>query len=195
MKKTAMILFSICLVLSFCSCKKVETPTEEVLNVEVDEEVATPFDITKDELLAMDAAQVKEMVETYLPNYRTQYKIAEDKVMTDEDWLSLRDAICLNLYKSLRPDKTEESEPVTDIYSGLDTSDPNWIYIAPTAEYIEGLSTAEFAEYMNGLYAYEVSSGDCEEEASEIDFRTLEEEILKELQETCILELKEIEAS
>ena len=65
--------------------------------------------MSKSKILSLSASEVKQSVETYLPNYRTIYKISNSKVMTDEDWLNLRDIICIQFYGNATLDTTSSS--------------------------------------------------------------------------------------
>lgn len=130
--------------LTGCGTKEATVEDEiEVISVNINEDIPNITELSKSKILAMNASEVKESVETYLPNYRTIYKINSNKVMTDEDWLSLRDIICIQFYGNATIDTVSSSN-----------SDENAKYYNPDKESINKMSSAEFASYMNGLYTY-----------------------------------------
>lgn len=196
-KKIVLALVSAAVLLSLAGCRKEPEPepVQETVVVEIDDSIRNPMELTKDELLELTAPEIKEMVEAYLPNYRYVYKIDENHVMTDSDWLSLRDVICLSLYGSLRPEIEPEPEPV--VYEGVDVTDPDWIYYAPTLDYIEGLDDEGFIQYLNGLFEYEFRTGEMVVEDGEkmpaVDFHELPIEDIQELRDEMIADLKTIE--
>lgn len=138
---------SILLIASLSGCgTKEEIPEDEVevISVNVDEDVPNITELSKSKILTMSASEVKQSVETYLPNYRTIYKISDSKVMTDDDWLSLRDIICIQFY----------GNATLDTVSSSNSTDENAKYYNPDKESIQKMSATEFATYMNGLYTY-----------------------------------------
>jgi hypothetical protein len=179
----AMVLLTIC---STGCGKKEEIAEEEVVEYiagaeEEETEAANPITATKDELLSMSAKEIEEMITTHLPNWRSYFKIDDDKVMTDDDWYQVRDILCLQLYGSLISDEEEkeasEAETTEEFLEsvGVDPEDPDWIYTAPTADYINSLSTEEFGAYLNGYYTY------LQPDAEKLpDFTTLSDEDLEE---------------
>ena len=94
-----------CLGLYGCGNKEeaVVEPTEviEEFTVNRNSDIPNIIELSKTEILAMTAEEVKASVEEYLPNYRTTYKISSTREMSNEDWLQLRDIICIQLYGSL----------------------------------------------------------------------------------------------
>ena len=137
-------------ILSLSGCKKEVPKTEdttEVISVIIDENVPDITEMNKAEIMAMTAGDVKKSVETYLPNYKSIYKIDDNKVMSDNDWLTLRDIICIQLYGTTKLGEASVSD------NNL-ANDPNAIYYAPSKASIEAMSTGEFAVYMNNMYIY-----------------------------------------
>jgi hypothetical protein len=126
--------------------RQTEEPQDEieVISVNIDEDTPNITEMSKSKILSLSASEVKQSVETYLPNYRTIYKISNSKVMTDEDWLNLRDIICIQFYGNATLDTTSSSN----------STDNNAKYYNPDKESIKKMSASEFATYMNGLYTY-----------------------------------------
>ena len=175
---SCVLLITVSSLFTACSFKKEdEEPTEviedssEKISVTIENDKSI-MEMTREELKALTAEEVKSIVEEQLPNYREIYIIDEDKVMEDADWLQLRDIIILQLFgpeeiPDLNIDTSEIPEAETD---------PNAIYYAPTKEYLDGLSTEEFAQYLNGMYAY-LNNGITD---SEVDFSQMDETTLLE---------------
>lgn len=160
-----------------CNNKKNENieHTTEVISVEIDKNTPNITEMTKEEILSLSAEQVKLSVETYLPSYKTIYKINENRVMSNDDWLLLRDIICIQFYGD-----TKLGEPGTTI----ETDDPDAIYYAPNVEDLEIMGPKEFAIYLNNAYKYLYGN-------IETDFTTLDEESILQLQAEFIKNLKE----
>lgn len=170
-----------------CGKKEPEAPTtKETISVSINTSVKAPNAMSKDELLALSPAAIKEMVETYLPNYRAIYNIPDDKEMTDEDYISLRDLICDQLYGvEMTVENDEHTSNVNT--SGIDFShpdkivgddgsylDPNWIYYAPCEEYVAGLTDDRFKEYLLDLMKYWNKDDITEENLKNLDEDTLD---------------------
>lgn len=139
----------------------VEPDTEEIIEVSINTTVKSPMDLSKDELINLSAEEIKEMVEIYLPNYRDIYGISEETVMSDEDWMNLRDlmvyqlyGVVVSTYKDYLRANIDWSKPFEIVGDDGSYLDPDWIYYAPSREYIAGLSTEEFANYMHDFMAY-----------------------------------------
>lgn len=163
-----------------------ETETVETFEVTKNSDIPNIAELSKAEILAMTAEEVKESVEEYLPNYKEIYIIDDDYEMTDDDWLELRDLICIQLYGSALegvPDEVQED------YS----SDPDSIYYAPTVESIEKMSLSDFAVYMNDLSTYYY--GDDFLETNGLDFTTMSDEQLMEQKNDLIAMLEEQQAN
>ena len=184
MKKKCIIGLCSLLCFAFMGCGEEEViiipDTVEEIVVTVDSSIKSPIDMTKEELLALNAEEIQKMVETYLPKYRETYGIDKDREMTEGDWLELRDYIYYQIYGEIAPSEpvVEEKDPLENI----DTSDPNWIYYAPTVEFLEAMTIQEFAEYMNGMATYQGVE-------DEIDFTTYSDEELTTLKENTIKNL------
>lgn len=184
MKKKILFILCSILCLSFIGCGEEEvivipdTVEEIIVTVDSSSTIKSPIDMTKEELLSLNAQEIQEMIEIYLPNYRDAYGIDEDRVLTDGDWLELRDYIYYQIYGEIAPSQPIEVEETIEI----DTSDPNWIYYSPTVEFLTNMTTEEFAEYMNGMSQYY----GVEEE---VDFTQYDEEKLNSIRETTIQEL------
>lgn len=184
MKKAGNLLLILTLAVSMTACGKEPESTAdsteviEEISVEKDSSIPNISSLSREEILAMTAAEVKASVEEYLPNYRATYKIDEAREMTEEDWLQLRDIICIQLYGSLLDGTPDEVE---DNFS----DDPDAIYYAPTAEAIEAMDLADFAVYLNNMYAYYYGSEYLAE--NQIDFTAQDEQLLQE-QKTKLIE-------
>ncbi len=172
---------------SGCGKEEPEIPTtKEVISVSINTSVKAPNAMTKDELLALSPGAIKEMVETYLPNYRAIYEIPDDMEMTDDDYLTLRDLICEQLY-GVQSTETESAGAGKDSSNidfqnydhilGADGSylDPDWIYYAPCDEFIEGLTDDRFREYIVDLMAYWNKSNITKEDVDNLDEDGLDE--------------------
>ena len=149
MKKRILISMLIISCLCFMGCQKkqeeINDDETEVISVNVNNNIKNITELSKSEILSMSAEEVKSSVETYLPNYRNIYKIDSNKVMTDNDWINLRNIICIQFYGSASLNTAEGDSSYQDA---------NAKYYAPTKESIEKLSLQEFAVYMNELYTY-----------------------------------------
>lgn len=178
--------------LTGCGEEEVVIPdTVEEISVSVNTSVKSPLDMTKEELKTLTPAEIKEMIETYLPDYRAVYGIDADRVMEDNDWMQLRDLIYYQLYGEIIDTPLEEAKAAIDFSQpdkivGHDGSylDPNWIYYAPTKEYFDTLSYYEFAQYMNNLLiysGYELTEGE--------DFTKMDDDSLKQIKEKTIEEM------
>lgn len=183
MKKRLFVILSVlCIgsVFTGCSFGREEESTEtevaedttEIISVSIDDGNSL-MNMTRSELNALTPEQIKNLVETQLPNYREIYVIDEDRVMSDDDWDQLRDIIVLQLFG---PEEIEEKMNVDTSEIPEAKDDPNAIYYAPTKEYLDNLSIQEFAEYLNEMYAY-IEGADA---SSAVDFTTLDEETLLE---------------
>lgn len=158
--------------------KENETTPDEVEVISVDVDTSTPNITTmnKAEILNMTADEVKKSVETYLPSYKTIYKIDENKTMTDSDWLSLRNIICIQFYGNDTLSSAESSDSTN--------TDENAIYYSPTRESIQNMSAVEFGEYLNGLYTY--MYGEDYLVKNNLDFKTYDEKTLLELKQNFV---------
>ena len=197
MKRNLFVLMAIGVVLTATGCGKEEEvvvpDTVEEITVSVTTSLKSPVDMTKEELLALTPAEIKEMVETYLPNYRDIYGIDENTEMTDESWMQLRDLIYYQLYGEIVDTVLAEIKEDIDFSNpteieGDDGSmlDPDWIYYAPTVEYIESLSTYEFAEYMDGLMEYSGMELSPDDSFTKMSDEVLEELRQKTIEEQCV---------
>lgn len=189
--------------------EEVVPDTQEIIEVSLSTNIKSPLDMTKDELKALSPTEIKEMIEVYLPNYRTVYGIEPDFVMQDNDWMNLRDMIIYQLYGEIVNSVHDE------MVSGIDWSkpfeidagdgsyyDPDWIYYAPCPEYINGLTLSGFAQYMNGFMEY---NGYALSDADDFSYRTSDEleelrimiltDLCKEWGTVDIPSVKELEAA
>lgn len=132
-------------------------------------------DMTREELAALEPAEVKELVESQLPNYRDIFSIEDDHEMSDGDWIIVRDGLIYLMYgvDTSASGNTTETDTDTDTEDVTASSDPDRIYYAPTADEINAMTTEEFGEYLNGMCAY-FGTG------TEIDFTTVDAETLEE---------------
>ncbi len=191
-KRIVCALLSVLALCSLAGCGKKE-PTyvqKETITVSINTAAKAPTEYSQEEFEKLTAAEVKEMVETYLPNYRNVYQIEEDRVMTDDDWLNLKDLMYYQLYGVFL--YSEEAVALSDVdfskpgeIMGYDGTylDPNWIYYAPCPEFINQLSDYDFGRYMNGLMAY------GNQDMGSNDFTTLEHDDLEILREKVLTEL------
>lgn len=145
--------------------------TVNVITVEVDENTPNITEMSKSEILAMTSEDVKKSIETYLPSFRSIYKISENRTMTDDDWISLRNIICTQFYGDAKLGTATPEIGYED--------DKNAIYYAPTKASIEAMSLAEFGAYLNGLYTY--MYGDNYLSTANIDFTTYDAATLQQL--------------
>lgn len=189
-KKAVLTALIFMMALSGCGKKESTYVQKETITVSINTAAKAPTEYTQEEFAELTAAEVKEMVETYLPNYRNVYQIEEDRVMTDEDWLNLKDLMYYQLYDTFL--YSEEAEALSDVdfskpgeIMGDDGTylDPNWIYYAPCPEFINQLSDYDFGRYMNGLMAF------GNQDMGENDFTTLEHDDLEILREKVLNEL------
>lgn len=154
-----------------------------------DKNEITLDNITKEILLTMSLEDLKIFVEKYLPGYRETYHIDADKVLTDEDWESLRHLIALSLFNNDSLD-SEEAKEITLEESKINTdkeyieNDKNSKYYAPDLNEIESMSLKAFAEYLNEMSIY------YKGENESIDFTQLDNESLQELKDEYIESLK-----
>ncbi len=228
MKKRICILLSLGLILtSITGCSFPFGKAQDKDMVQVVQEVAVPegetsiYDMSKNEILALSAEEVEHIVTTQLPNYRKTFKIDEDRVMSESDWLSIREIICLQLFGSAIPDKTspsesievakdepetEKEEPVVEepektepeqeeydpekdeqlqTYTEDELEDPDRIYYAPTYDEIYFMTYEEFAEYLNGMYAYFYP-----DETGLLDFHSLSDEELQTYKDDLLESIK-----
>ena len=179
----------------FGACGKEEEPpvTEEVIQVSFNTEVKPPNQMSKAELMALTPNAIKEMVETYLPNYRAIYSISENYVMAAEDWTNLRDLICDQLYGFEKADGDEQADAGDEyeIPSNIDFKqpdkilgddgsylDPDWIFYAPCKEFVDQLDDDEFIDYLEMLMAYWKK-----DDVSREDFENMDEEGLAKVRE------------
>lgn len=187
--KKKLLLLTICSLLLFGCGKQEPTYVEtEIITVSVNTTTKSPTELTQDQFAALSWMEVKEMVETYLPNYHNVYGIPEDKVMEEADWLNLKDIMYYQLYgtfldsySSTLAAEVDFSDPSKIVGSDGSYLDPNWIYYAPCKEYINGLSSRDFAKYLNGYMAY------YGQDMGTNDFQTYADEDLEELR-TMILD-------
>lgn len=185
MKKYLCIAMLALTVLAISGCQKeevVEVPvTSEEIEIVIQSDIKSPIEMTQEEMLALNASEIKEMVETYLPNYKESYGIDEDRVMSDEDWYELRDFIYYQIYGEI----LEEESEVASEESSEEVVDPDWIYYAPTMSFLQSMSTAEFAEYMDALSVYSgVSSSDTK--FTELDDEQLEVIRIRTIREMAV---------
>lgn len=180
-KLISMLLILVCALFAGCGKEKEVEPeaTEVVEEISVVKDASIPniIELSRTEILAMSATEVKASVEEYLPNYRATYKIDADREMTDEDWLQLRNIICIQLYGSLLDG--EPSEVEADF-----SDDPDAIYYAPTVQAIEEMDLENFAVYLNNMYTYYY--GDDWLKENNLDFTTLNEQQLLEQKQKLI---------
>lgn len=157
------------------------TEVVENISVERNTEIPNIVQMAKEDILAMTAEEVQASVEEYLPSYRRTYKIADDRVMSTEDWLQLRDIICIQMYGSLLDGKPAEVE---DVFG----DDPDAIYYAPTVESIEEMDLQNFAVYLNNMYTYYYGEDWLRE--NQMDFTVQSDEVLAAQKEELIKTLR-----
>ncbi len=158
-------------IVSMTACgSKEEEPTAytETITTEIDPSVPNITEMTKAEILSLSADEIKQSVENYLPNYRTIYKIDENREMTDKDWKSLATIICIQLYGSATIENSESEESDTESHD---------IYVAPTYDDIYPMTLKEFALYMNK--AVDTQYGEEYRTENEIDYTKLTDEELQ----------------
>lgn len=180
-----LLLIMACISMIGCGKEEVVEPesTEiiEEISVTKDSSIPNIIELSKSEILSMTAEEVKDSVEEYLPNYRTTYKIDVNREMSEEDWLQLRDIICIQLYGSLLDGEPAEVE--ADF-----SDDPDAIYYAPTVESIEEMDLENFAVYLNNMYAYYY--GDNWLEENNLDFTKQDEQFLLDQKQELIKTLE-----
>ena len=178
----SLVLFGVILVSSIVSMtacgSKEEEPTNhtEKITTEIDASIPNITEMTKAEILSLSAEEIKQSVENYLPNYRTIYKIDENRKMSDEDWKSLATIICIQLYGSATIENAESEDG---------NSENHDIYTAPTYDDIYPMTLKEFAIYMNK--AVDTQYGEEYRTENEIDYTTLTDEELQS-QKDALLE-------
>lgn len=154
----------------------------EVISVSINTNAKNPMEYTPEEFRELSLEEIKEMIETYLPNYKNVYGIEASREMTDEDWFQLKDLMYFQLYGDVLysyddalSDGIDFTKPFEIV--GVDGGylDPDWIYYAPCEQYIDTLNNFEFGKYMNGFMAY------TNQNAEGVDYTTLEVEMLDEL--------------
>lgn len=158
-----------------------DTDEVEVISVDVNTDIPNITTMNKSEILSMSAKEVKDSVETYLPSYKEIYKIDTNKTMTDDDWLSLRNIICIQFYGNDTLSTAESAD--------TDNTDENAIYYSPTRKSIENMSTLEFGTYLNGMYTY--MYGEDYLKKNNLDFTTYDEKTLQELKKNFINSIPE----
>ena len=163
---------------SLAACGKeepVEEAYEETVEVEVNSDVPNITEMSKAEILSLTPAEIKESVETYLPNYKEIYRINKD--MTDDDWKALASIICVQLYGSATIESTASTE-----------EEVNDIYTTPTYADIEPMTLSDFAVYMNT--AIDKEYGETYRTENNIDYTTLSEEQLQEEKDNLLKTLE-----
>ena len=188
MKKVILLASVAVLLFSGCDNKTGEvegTPIEDtiqIITVPQEPAIFSGFPATQEELFAMSLEDFKAAVESNIPNYRKYFIIDEDRVLTDEDWETIRTLVSLELFGSTRPDVSEETE---DAASDETETDPNEIYYNPDSEYIRSLTDEEFVEYLAGLQAYLNPEGEV------ADFSQLTSEQIEQVRNEMLAGLEE----
>lgn len=141
-------------------------PTPETESTEVVEEIdkgngnqpgGNIIDITAlepDDFVKLTWEQIRDFTEARLPNYREIYGIAEDTVMAQEDWEELKKIMFWQLYGQTYDSYVNVGNVSSDVEIETNDWGTDIIYAEPTLEYIEGLSTSEFLEYMKGFLKF-----------------------------------------
>ena len=191
-KNISFVLVAIMFTLLFSGCSEKE-PTyvqSEVITVSINTMTKAPTELSAVEFEKLTTPEVKEMIETYLPNYREVYGIDKDREMSEEDWLQLKDLMYYQLYGDFLNSYQEELASSIDFSKPFEIMgddgtylDPNWIYYAPCSQYIKQLSVYDFGKYMNGLMAY------TGQDLGSNDFTTMSEEELEELRTKALNDL------
>lgn len=143
--------------------KPAPTPQEETESTPVVEEidkehiqngVVNILELDKDEFVALTWEQIRDFTESKLPNYQDIYGISKDTVMKQEDWEELKKIMFWQLFNQTYDSYVK----VGNVSSDVEVEENIWgtdiIYAEPTLEYIEGLSTSEFLEYMKGFLKF-----------------------------------------
>ena len=168
MKNKLLLFISLlCICLTGCGKKdittKIENQTDNIIETETEDSIIPDsiiqrlenvensiFNMSKKDLLALSPAEIKEIIEKQLPDYRKIFIIDEDYEMTDSDWSNIRDIIVIDRYKSLNDQSNSSS-------NNIDTNLIN-------KEEIEKMSIEEFKQYLPELYKQVFSNIMTEEE-------------------------------
>lgn len=180
--------------------QKDPTPTPETESSEVVEEIdkgngnnpsGDIIDITAlepDDFVKLTWEQIRDFTEARLPNYREIYGISEDTVMAQEDWEELKKIMFWQLYGQTYDSYVNVGNVSSDVEIETNDWGTDIIYVEPTLEYIEGLSTSEFLEYMKGFLKF-AEAGD--EAIAALDI--LNDEQIEEMRQEFIKEYFENE--
>lgn len=156
--------------------------------------------LTKDEFVALTWEQIRDFTETRLPNYKEIYKIDEDRVMEEADWLYLKELMFWQLFDQVYADYVRVGDVYNDVEIEIDEFGADWIYVTPTKEYLNSLTQSEFGIYLNNFYAFhEMTIMEKDEETGTekaFDFEPLmvsfSEEEFQTVREQFILEMEEL---
>ncbi len=150
-------------------CGKAEEvlePIEEVINSEEalgEDASGVPLltDLTMQTLYDMPEGDFRKLVEVRLPNYRSVYKIDDDRELTDADWAEIRSFFGYQLfgkeyirYEHTRKRTTDSAAHEAAKITASSDYGEDAIYLTPTLEYIQSMSTEEYAEYLNGMQEF-----------------------------------------
>lgn len=108
-------------------------------------------ELKEDEFVALTWEQVRDFAEDRLPNYREIYGINKDTEMNQAEWEKLKKIMFWQLF-----DQTYDSYiKVGNVSSDVEVETNIWgadiVYVEPSKEFIDGLSTKEFRDYMKGF--------------------------------------------
>ena len=131
--------------------------TEEQINAAPDVD-----SITESQLANMTTDEFRAFIAKNSPNYRENFVIAEDKIMEDSDWLSLRYLVNYQLFGHLWFQIEEESEDSSQmseeeqaelvLKEQTDVSDISKEEFEEIATLVNSLTDEEFISFLNEIY-------------------------------------------
>jgi hypothetical protein len=160
------------LVFTLTACSK---PAEEIEVAEQTIEDAgqtekpTLDGMTIEELYNMSDEDAMELMKTTIPEWKTVFKIPEGTTITPDQYSSFHElfgyyifgADYLKYKTELLQEKYNESHSdinilteVTDSSTTAVSRPDDWIYVAPTADYLNSLTLEEYAKYLEDMYKY-----------------------------------------
>lgn len=150
-----LLLSAMCFSLASCGKNDKNEPVVDVIEVEQiiqsETSLPTPSEISRDEVVALSADEVKEFVLAYIPNYHEVFKMKESvniNTLSDLEIERIKDLIYYMLFDERMPGgESEANLIIKNIEDYVNSSEFN--VDKPDLDIVRAMSTAEFAEYYN----------------------------------------------
>ena len=158
------------LVFSLTACSKPATEidvSEQTIEDAGESEKPTLDGVTIEGLYAMSDEDAMELMKTTLPNWKEVFKVPDGTTITPDQYPTYHELFGYYIFgieyleyktKLLEEQYNNNNSDINILSNVTDTeavSRPDdWIYVAPTADYLNSLTLEEYAKYLEDMYNY-----------------------------------------